>query len=455
MKLKWPNFLTRDNPQVKSKAVGLAADDWFSGSIGSLASSAGVRVGNESALTEPTLLAAFRNFSEDVAKIDLYIYERLPNGRSRIAQNHPLHKVFTVAPNAYQSPFEYVEYTEFRRNQYGNAYSLINRDNAGAIVSLEPINPVRVQIVYSPTGERFYQISGGDQFETAQIAPFLAQGFLTIPSEFIWHLKALPSRSGIQGTSVINPGAELIGSALAQQIQTGALTRNQSRPAGVLKHPGRISEEVAIRLKNAWNESYQGSNQVAKTALLEEGMEFETIAVTAQDNQWIQQRKFTVEQLARLCRMPLTKLQNLDKATYSNAEQENLAYLSDSLMPIFERWESSINRWLLSASEQQTYYAEFQTKQLLRGDIKARFDSYAVGRNWGIFSANELRVAEGLNPVDNGDDLLQPLNMTPIGEPAEGEPEPTPQELSIENVEQIIKDVTNTPETTNGETSYD
>jgi len=439
MKLSWLNpFSKAAEPSETKSTHALGVDDWFRGAFGSINSSSGVAVSTTSALLEPTLLAAFRNFSEDVAKIDLTIYERLPNGRSRVAVNHPLHRVFAFAPNSFQSPFEFIEYTEFKRQQHGNAYCLILRNNAGAITELVPIDPVRVQPVYSPDGALFWQVSGGDQFENSQLAPFIEQGFFTIPQEFVWHLKALPSRSGVMGVSVIVPGAELLGSALAQQTQTGSLAKNQSRPAGVLKHPGRISEEVARRLKEAWNEQYQGSQQVAKTALLEEGMEFETVAITAQDNQWNQQRKFTVEQIARLCRMPLTKLQNLDKATYSNAEQESLAYLSDSLMPIFERWESSINRWLLSPSEQHTYYAQFQTKQLLRGDIKARFDSYAVGRNWGIFSANELRVAEGLNPVDNGDDLLQPLNMIPIGTE---QAMPNEQQLSIDDVDEIIKNV--------------
>lgn len=405
---------------TEEKAVGQAGDDWVLNG-GSLPTSSGARVDAGSAMGLPAVWACVNYISEDVAKVPAIIYKvNHETGEREKARTHPLYKILTRSPNSWQSPFEYIQYVQSSLLLQGNAYSLIIRNGRGAIQELIPIGSNRVTVYEATGGELFYQISGGTNFENSLVEA--AQTILSpegkgvmVPQEHIWHLRGITMGSGVLGMSPISAEREAIGLALSQQEYSGSMVANGARPSMVLQHPEKLSEAAAKRLKKAWDNAYGGASNAAKTAVLEEGMTANPISLTAVDAQFIEQKKYSLRDIARIYRMPPTKLGDMEQATYSNSEQEGLAYLSDTLVSIFERWESSMNRNLLSVKEGNKYVIEFDIRKLLRTDVKARFDSYRVGRQWSIFTPNECRISEGLNPVEDGDELLTPLNMVPLG----------------------------------------
>ena len=401
--------------QAVEKTVGWNEGDWVLAGGGGHGAG-GKYVSPSTANSEPTVYSCIKYLSEDIAKVPVNVWKTTNSGRS-LATNNALYKLLNYAPNSFQSAFEYKQYSQTALMGYGNAYTLMPRNGRGEIDMLLPIHPNRVEIFEGQDGDVWYMISSNSTFETGQLnnALPLYNGAIAIPSYLVWHMRWEPSGSGLYGASPIASQRDLISTALAQQEFSGKMMSNDARPSMVLKHPGRLKPDAAKRLKTAWDNAYQGSANAAKTAVLEEGMDISTLSMNAVDAQFVEQRRFSTIEIARIFRVPPTKLMVMDRATYSNVEQENLAYITDSLMPIFERWESSMTRWLISDRERGKLVFEFDIERLMRGDSKARFDSYAAARQWGIYTSNEARRKEGLNPVPGGDMLLQPLNMTAAG----------------------------------------
>lgn len=406
-----------------AKAVGDSADDWIALTQGAVVN--GVAVTPTSAMGEAGVYGAVKMLSEDLAKIKLRIYRvtgKTANDRRReVANTHPLFRVLSFIPNSWQSPLEFIEYMELNRQLSGNAYALLYRNRRGQISDMLPIRATRVTVLEADDGSIFYTVAGGGSFENAQVQRMRDLGLmvdnnLTVPAEHILHLRNMPIGSGLMGQSPISAARGVVSLALGQQKHSEGMMSNSARPSGVLQHPGKLSPEGATRLRNAWERLYKGADNSGRTAVLEQGVEFKPVSMNAVDAQFVEQRKLSLLDIARIFRIPPTKLMDTSNATYSNSEQEALAYVIDSLMPIVEKWESALERQLLSPREWGRYEIEFETDALLRGDIKARFSSYASGRQWGILTSNEARQREGLNPVEGGDVLLEPLNMWPMGQ---------------------------------------
>ncbi len=398
------------------KVVGWNSDDWvLTGGYGPGAG--GKMVTPTTATSEPTIYACISYLADDLAKVPINLW-RQNRGKGRTLQvNSALYKTLNFLPNAFQSAFEWKQYTQTALLTHGNAYNFIVRNARNEIVELLPIHPNRVEIFEGTEGELWYLVASNSTFETGQMNRAMPtyKDRIAIPQYMIWHMKWAAKGSGVYGSTPIECHRDSISTALAQQEFSGKMMANDARPSMVLKHPGRIKPDAASRLKKAWNNAYQGSANAARTAVLEEGIEPMVLSMNAVDAQFIEQRKFSVIEMARIFRVPPTKLMVMDRATYSNVEQENLSYITDSLLPIFERWESSIIRFLVSPKDMGKLVPEFDVDRLLRGDSKARFDSYAAARQWGVYTSNEAREKEGLNPVKGGDMLLQPLNMTAAG----------------------------------------
>jgi HK97 family phage portal protein len=206
--------------------------------------------------------------------------------------------------------------------------------------------------------------------------------------------------------------------AYATQEYAGRFYRNDATPGVVLKHPGKLSKEAAERLKDNWNNVYSGVGNTRRTALLEEGMAIERLTLSADDSQFLETRQFQRSEIAGLFRVPPHMIGDLSRATFSNIEQQGLEFLSYCILPWITRWEQSIVRDLVTAPN--IYFPKLSPEAILRADLKSRYDSYAIGRNWGWLSVNDIRRIEDLNPIDNGDVYLQPLNMTQAGDPPSG-----------------------------------
>ena len=187
---------------------------------------------------------------------------------------------------------------------------------------------------------------------------------------------------------------------------------NNAQPSVVLTHPGQLGAEGAKNLKAGWRQA-QGSGQQHGVAVLEEGMDIRTLSVTPEQAQFLETRKFTVTDICRIFRVPPHMIADLEKATFSNIEHQSLDFTVHSLRPWLVRWEQSIARDLIVNN--RAFFAEHNVDGLLRGDLKTRYEAYAIARQWGWLSVNEIRRLENKNPVPGGDEFLSPLNMTPAG----------------------------------------
>jgi HK97 family phage portal protein len=273
-----------------------------------------------------------------------------------------------------------------------------------------------VTVNTSYDGELFYDVGTENTFYAAK----LRSQPVTIPQEDMLHLRWM-ARDGICGISPITYAREAVGLAMAAEQHGAASFGNRATPGGVLKHPDTLSEEAAGRLRQQWKEKYQGPQNSAAPAVLEEGMEFQPFEISNEDRQFLETRRFQVEEIARIFRIPPHMIADLSRATFSNIESQSLDYVKNTLMAWLELWEGAIDRDLLRQSERdQGLTVSFDTARILRGTIKERFDAHKVAIESGIKTHNEVRLEEGLNPMDGGDTLLRPLNMAPVGAEFEG-----------------------------------
>jgi hypothetical protein len=222
-----------------------------------------------------------------------------------------------------------------------------------------------------------------------------------------------PGFDGVTGYSVVKMARESIGLGMACEQFGAGLFGSGARPSGMLEHPGRLSDDARGRLRGDWERLHAGIDNAHRVAILEEGMKWTPTSIPPDDAQFLQTRKFQIEEVARWFNIPPSKLRDTGGVSYSSLEQENIAFLSETLRPWLIRLEQEFRRKLL-LPESSELYCEHSVEGLLRTDLSARYAAYAVGRNWGWLSVNEIRALENLEPVAGGDVYLQPLNMQPL-----------------------------------------
>ncbi len=377
--------------------------DWARGSYSE--TTAGVHVTPDSAMRQSAVWACVRIRSEDVGKLPLYLYNKLPGGGKEKATKHPLFKLISDQPNPYQTAFEFKQLMQAWLDLHGNAYALKEIDARGNVTALLPLHPLWVTPLRVPgKWEMFYQIR----------VP--AQEAVTIPAEGIIHLRGL-TVDGFVGLSPIAHHRETIGLAIGAQRYGASFFGNSAQPQGALKMPHVLDPAAAEKLRADWEARFKGSENANKLAIFDGGMEWVQTGMTNTDAQYLEARKFQNNQIYALYRMPPHKAGELERSTNNNIEHQGLEYVTDCLMTEFVRWEQTLARDLLTEKEQETYFFQFDTAALLRGDYVSRTTSYATMRTWGIMCANDIRDLEGLNPIPKGDIFLQPLNMIEAGKP--------------------------------------
>ena len=365
-----------------------------------------------------TVLACVRVVSEDVAKLPLRILRVRGDGGLTPARDHPLWPVLTLRPNRWQSVFEWRETIQVHLELHGNAYCAIERDGRGAVTSLRPVFPNRVQVLRAEDGELFYRIDGGT----------------IVPAEAVLHIRGM-SGDGVVGTSTVSWLAETIGLTMAAEQFGSSFFGNSARPDVIIAAKNPVTAEQIAEARTRWEELYRGPRRAFRPAVMPFDLEVKTLSLTNKDSQLLELRQFQVADIARGFRIPPHKIGDLSKATFSNIEHQALEYFVDGLMPRLERIESALERDLLTDAEAGRYVIEFDFTRILRADLKTTLDAIAVGRQWGVLSANDGRRWLGLNPIPNGDVYLEPLNMVPAGTPREtatptetaGRPAPAPQ----------------------------
>ncbi len=382
--------------------------DWVRGGE---ESASGVSVTAASAQRCATVFACVQVLSQDIAKLPLILYSRDKGGRNRErATNHPLFDLMAVQPNRRQTSFEWREMVQGHLALTGNAYNLIVRDGRGRPTALWPLMPHDVKIKEADDRSLFYEFTRAGSRER-----------VTAPGSEILHLRER-SEDGIVGKSRIAQARDSIGLAIATERHGARLFGNGARPGGVLIHKGRLDKAGRERVLAEWDEKFGGVEKAHRTAVLAEGMEYKPVAMTSEDAQFLETRKFQRAEIAALFRIPPHKIGDLERATFSNIEHQALEYVIDTLLPICRRWEQALNVALLTEEERKTHYFEFLLEGLLRGDFKSRMEGYQVLRNIGAISADEIRERENMNEIGGkaGAEYWRPVNMTLAGEPPPG-----------------------------------
>lgn len=377
------------------------ADDprWWGGAASQ--SIAGVEVDADKALKISTVWACVQLLSETIASLPLVMYRQLPDGKQRDS-GHPLYRILHDQPNSIQTAAEFREMMTGHVLLRGNAYAEIVPGPRGFVDQLMPIHPDRVKVEKLANGRLRYKVRQDDGTEK----PY--------NQENIFHLRG-PSMDGVKGMSIVEYARDSFGLTLAAERYGARFFRNDSRPGGVLKIEKKLSEDAAKRLKASWEAAHTSGNQ-SRVAILEDGMDWKQVGLSNEDAQYLETREFQAEDICRWFRVPPHMVGLTSKTTSwgSGIEQMGIAFVTYTLLPWLTRWEQAISRDLIIAPE--LYFASFVVEGLLRGEVSSRYSAYAVGRQWGWLSVNDIRRLENMNPIENGDVYLQPMNMLEAGD---------------------------------------
>ena len=361
------------------------------------------------AFSVAAVYACVRVIAETTASLPLILYRRRADGGKDRADADPLYDLLRTKPNPFQTSMEFREQLMSHALLRGNAYAKIIRDGAGNVIELLPLDPDGMTVTRGSYGLIYtYRPSAGktevyEQPNPSTYAPIL-------------HLKGL-STNGLVGRSVLQDSAETLSSARLAQRYGQRILENDATPSVVIKHPQMLDEEAATRLRESWQRAFSGSGRAGGTAVLEEGMSVEKLSMTSQDVQYLETRRFLRSEIASIFRVPPHLIGDLDKATFSNIEQQSIEFVTHCIRPWAVRLEQAIHCAILSDSPQQkrTFFVELMLDGLMRGDLQSRYAAYSVARNAGFLSVNDIRKLENMNPIDGGDRYLEPLNMQSVG----------------------------------------
>lgn len=332
----------------------------------------------------------------------------MPGGGKERAASHPLFTLMHDQPSIVQTSQELREMMQVQVTMRGNAYAQIVRDAGGRVVSLFPLEPTRVE-------PRLVQNGDNVRIEYA-FRPSSGE-MLTLRQDQVLHIKGL-GNDLLKGLSVVDYARESIGLSMTQEEFTASHFANAATPSAVIQYPGRMSEAAINNLRSSFQKEYSGAAKAGRVIPLEDGVKYEPIKLTNEQSQTLQLREFSVEDVLRWFRVPPHIAGDLRRATFSNIEHMSLEFVMFCMLPWFKRWEQRLNISLLSEGERGTYYFEFLIDGLLRGDTKTRYEAYAIARQQGWLSVDEIRGFENLNPLPDGKGqiYLEPLNMKPVGE---------------------------------------
>lgn len=390
-------------------------------------SAAGMSVTPESAMQLSAVFSCVRVRSESLATCPLIVYKRLPNGGKVRAPEHPLYAVLHNSPNQWQTSVEFVEMMQAHVDLRGNAFARIVPGPKGPIDQLLPIHPDLVQVFRLPSGRLKYQVRS--RF-TAEVDWYL--------QEEIFHLRGL-SADGLVGLSPVAVQRETMGTGLGMQDYGARFFANDATTRSWIKFPGKFKDDSAREeFRKNYLKSQTGANRF-KTPVLENGMEMHAIGISNKDSQFLEAIQANAEQICGFYRVPPHKVAILSRSTNNNIEHQGIEFVTDAMQPAATRWERRLNVDLIDPVSQglddgAEYFAEFSLGGLLRGDMKSRYDAYAIGRNWGWLCPDTICEFEGLNPLPDGkggQEYLRPLNMVPSGTvyvPAMATDAPDPQD---------------------------
>lgn len=376
--------------QARDKPVDKAADAGYSFLFGRTTS--GKPVNERTAMQTTAVYACVRILAEAVASLPLHVYEYRDDGGKKLVHDHPLYYLLHDEPNPEMTSFVFRETLMSHLLIWGNAYAQIIRDGAGRVLGLYPLLPDKMDVQRDDRGNIYYVYSRNSD----ENPMFKEYGDIRLKAEDVLHIPGL-GFDGLIGYSPIAMAKNAVGMTLACEEYGASFFANGANPGGVLEHPGVLKDPSKVR--ESWNSVYRGVNNAHKIAVLEEGMKYQQIGIPPEEAQFLETRKFQINEIARLYRIPPHMVGDLDKSSFSNIEQQSLEFVKYTLDPWVIRWEQSLQRSLLLPGEKGKYFIKLNVDGLLRGDYQSRMNGYAVGRQNGWFSANDIREMENMNPI--------------------------------------------------------
>lgn len=386
-------FKSRDKP--KNASVGTS---WFH--VGR--SWSGKAVTERTALQQTSVYACVRIIAETIASLPLHLYKYTDNGKEKDC-THPLYYLLHDEPNHEMTAFVFRETIVSHLLLWGNAYAQIIRNGKGEVIELYPLLPDKMEVYRSDiTGEIYYIYTDtkGQRH--------------TLNNTDILHIPGL-GYDGLIGYSPIAMTKNAIGLSIAAEEYGARFFANSANPSGVLEHPGVLKDPR--KLRESWNEVYGGTSNSHRVAVLEEGVTFKAISIPPNEAQFLETRKFQINEICRIFRVPPHMVADLEKSSFSNIEQQSLDFIVNTIRPWLVRIEQSICQKLLSVNEKGVYFVKFNVDGMLRGDFASRMNGYAIARQNGWMSTNDIREIEDMNKIPaelGGDRYLCNGNMVDL-----------------------------------------
>ncbi len=384
-------FRSRNKPQ--NRTAGSSYSFFFGGST------SGKAVTERTAMQMTAVYSCVRILAEAVAGLPLNLYHYLPDGGKEKSYSHSLYRLLHDEPNPEMSSFVFRETLMTHLLLWGNAYAQIIRNGKGEVMALYPLMPNKMKVDRDKDGLLYYSYN-----HFSEESPTMTHSTVILKPSDVLHIPGL-GFDGLVGYSPIAMAKNAIGMAIACEEYGAKFFANGAAPGGVLEHPGTIKDPQRVR--EAWQSQFGGSGNSNKIAVLEEGMKYTPIGISPEQAQFLETRKFQINEIARIFRVPPHMVGDLEKSSFSNIEQQSLEFVKYTLDPWVIRWEQSIMRTLLSSDEKKQYFVKFNLEGLLRGDYASRMSGYATARQNGWMSANDIRELENLDriPVEEGGDL--------------------------------------------------
>ena len=384
-------FRSRDKP--KNSTAGSTYTFYMGGST------SGKRVTEQSAMQMTAVYSCVRILSEAVAGLPLHLYKYNDKGGKEKAIDHPLYRILHDEPNPEMTSFIFRETLMTHLLLWGNAYSQIIRNGKGEIVALYPLMPNKMKVDRDENGVLYYEYThSSDEADT------MKNTTVRLSSYDVLHIPGL-GFDGLVGYSPIAMAKNAIGMAIACEEYGAKFFANGAAPSGVLEHPGVIKDPQRVR--DSWQSTYGGTANAHRVAVLEEGMKYTPISISPEQAQFLETRKFQINEIARIFRVPPHMVGDLEKSSFSNIEQQSLEFVKYTLDPWVIRWEQALSRALFTEEEKTSMFIKFNLEGLLRGDYVSRMSGYATARQNGWMSANDIRELENLDliPDEQGGNL--------------------------------------------------
>ncbi|WP_379921725.1 phage portal protein [Erythrobacter sp. R86502] len=348
------------------------------------------------------VFACARVIAEDLAKVPCGLYRKMPDGSRDQVINHPLHALLSHAPNDWQTSFEFREQIGLHLALTGNAFVFVTRNSRGQPLEMYAFEPSSVTVTRHSDYTFTYKVhSTGARG---------AKRDIVVPTENMWHIRG-PSWNGIEGYDPVHLAREAIGLGLATEKFGANLFKNGARPGGILSTEAQLTPDQVDKLRSTWNSQQAGNANAHKTALLPNGLKWQSISNSANEAQWTESRRYQIEEICRFFRVnPVMVMQNANATSYASIEQLFLSHVANTMMPWFQRFEQAAFVALLTPQEKADgYYIKLNEKALMRASAAERAAFYREGITQGWLTRNEVRGWEDLcKSADPTADKLTP-----------------------------------------------